>query len=114
MSRFVMLTAVAKDALQDSINDRRVMKMRSVARLHAASGSWVTRKAIGRQIVLIDVEHPLMAGTAFVVPARIAHARRITTTVSVQNPGAAMPAMDHGSIDDMRLSGVRSRGRGGM
>jgi len=44
-----------------------------------------------------------------VTPA-LAHAGRITMTVSAQNPGTAVPATDQGSMADMPLSAIASNG----
>jgi len=53
------------------------------------------------------------AGTAFPVTAAFAPAGRITTTVSAQNPGTAMPATDQGRMADVPLNGITSnRGEG--
>lgn len=111
MFRNVMPAAVAKAPLQERVIDHRAMKMRSVAGLHAASGRQVTLAAVRCQIMLTDVEHSLVPGTAFVETARFAHVGWITTAASVQSSDAALPAVDHDCRADMLLSGMRSSGR---
>jgi periplasmic copper chaperone A len=104
----------ARAQRHEGIDDHGVMMKRSVGSLNVAPEKPVTLAPNGYHIILVGLEHPLVAGTALPVIPTFAHAGRIMTMAGVQKLGAAMPAMGHAGLDkEMPVRGMASKGRGG-
>jgi hypothetical protein len=87
--------------LHETINDNGVMKMRAVARLQVAPGKPATLMPGGYHIMLMGLKQTLVAGTSFPLTLTFAEGGKLTTMVTVEQAGASMPGMDHGSMDSM-------------
>ncbi len=95
-------TPVAEKAeLHESFNDHGVMKMRAVKSLPVTQGAPVTLAPGGYHIMLVGLKQALKQGDHFTVTLKFAKAGSVAATVEVEKAGAAMPAMDHGSMGAM-------------
>lgn len=89
------LTAVAtpiaaQAELHESFDDNGVMKMRAVASLQVAPGQPVALSPGGYHIMLMGLKQALVPGDKFPVTLTFAKAGSVTTTATVEPPGAVM------------------------
>ncbi len=81
-----------KVELHESIDDKGVMKMRSVAGLDIPAGATVKLAPGGYHIMLIGVKQPLTAGGHVPVTLTFEKAGKLEVEASVVKPGAGAPA----------------------
>ncbi|HEX3350685.1 MAG TPA: copper chaperone PCu(A)C [Acetobacteraceae bacterium] len=83
-------TPIAATAqVHESIRDGAVMKMRPVSGVQIVPGKPATLSPGGYHIMLTGLKQPLTAGQTFPLTLTFEHAPPLTTTVTVEAPGAA-------------------------
>jgi copper(I)-binding protein len=74
------------------------MKMLPVTALAVEPGKPVALKPGSLHIMLLGLKQPLRRGDRFPLTLTFEKAPPVTVDVAIQGPGAAGPAMDHGSM----------------
>ena len=91
--------------VHETVKAGDVMQMREVAGIDVTADKPVTFAPGGYHVMLMELKQPLVQGQSFPLTLHFAKAGDVTTTITIQGPGAAGPSGM--KMDGMNMGGMK-------